>query len=100
MEDFVKILGAFFTIYWFCILGWVLISWLPMFSPKLAYDTNVLRVRKFLDSVVLPWVRLFRFIPPLRMGAMMLDMSALVAIFAFTIGSGLLLNVLTELARG
>lgn len=98
MEQFIDILGTFFTVYWFCIIGWVLISWLPMISPQLAYNSTVTSIRRFLDSVVLPYVRLFRFIPPVRVGGAMIDLSSLVAIFAFTILSGLILNILRNAA--
>lgn len=96
MQEVVKILSTFSTIYLLCIFAWVLISWLPMISPKLAFDSKVLAVRRFLDSVVLPWIRLFRFIPPVRMGSMLLDLSAIVAILAFSIGSNLILNLLAN----
>lgn len=98
MEEVVRILSAFVSIYTLCLFAWVLISWFPMFSPKLAYDSRVLAVRKFLDSVVMPWVRLFRFVPPVRIGGAMLDLSAMVAIFVFIIGSGLVINILADLA--
>lgn len=53
----------------------------------------VLAIRKFLDSVILPWVRLFRFIPPVRAGAMMFDLSSIVAFIVFLIGSNLIIDI-------
>ena len=95
MDQIVNILAIFFQIYWICILGWVVLSWLPMLSPSLAYNSFVVQVRGFLDSVVMPWVRLFRFIPPVRAGAMMFDMSSLVAFIVFIIGSRLIIDILS-----
>lgn len=90
MEVLIQVLTTFLTIYIICVFAWVLISWLPMISPSLAYNDGVVGIRRFLDSVVLPYVKLFRFIPPVRVGGMMLDLSSLVAIlvlnfFGFTV---------------
>ena len=98
MEQLIDLLQVFFRIYWFCIIGWVLISWLPMISPQMAYNSTVTSIRRFLDSVVLPYVRLFRFIPPVRIGGALIDLSSLVAIFAFTIVSGLIISILRSAA--
>lgn len=90
MEVLIQVLSTFLTIYIICVFAWVLISWLPMVSPSLAYNEGVISIRRFLDSVVLPYVRLFRFIPPMRIGGAMIDLSSLVAIlvlnfFGFTV---------------
>lgn len=82
MEALIQVLSTFLTVYIICVFAWALISWLPMVSPQLAYNDTVQSIRKFLDSVVEPYVRLFKFIPPVRIGAMLLDLSAMVAIFA------------------
>lgn len=96
MEQLIQILATFRTVYLLCIFAWVLISWLPMISPQLAYNSTVRSIQRFLDSVVLPWVRLFRFIPPIQVGGALIDLSSLVAIFTFMIGSGLLLELLAS----
>lgn len=94
MDPLVHILSVFFTIYYICILAWVVISWLPMVSPQLAYNSFVQQARRFLDSVVLPWIRLFRFVPPIRAGATMIDLSSLVAFIVFIIGSRMIIEIL------
>lgn len=96
MEQLIQILAAFRTIYIICIFAWALMSWLPMLSPQLAYNSTVRSLQRFLDSVVLPWVRLFRFIRPIQAGGMLIDLSALAAIFVFLIGSNLLLQALAS----
>jgi hypothetical protein len=95
MDPIIHILSVFFTIYYICILAWFVISWLPMVSPALAYNSFVLQARRFLDSVVLPWVRLFRFVPPIRAGAMMIDLSSMVAFLVFIIGSRMIIDILS-----
>ena len=96
MATVIDILSAFLTIYSLCVFAWALISWLPMVSPQLAYNETVMSIRRFLDSVVLPYVRLFRFIPPVRIGGAMLDLSALVAIIVLIYGGGIVLQLLAS----
>ena len=98
MEQVINILGMFLSIYTLCVFAWALISWLPMISPPLAYNGTVVAVRRFLDSIVLPYVRLFRFVPPVRMGGAMIDLSALVAILVLSIGGKIVLNALASVA--
>lgn len=95
MELVINILSTFLTIYIICIFAWALISWLPMISPSLAYNDGVNSVRRFLDSVVLPWVKLFRFVPPVRMGGAMLDLSAMVAMLVLIIGGPFVIELLS-----
>lgn len=96
MELLIQVLETFLTVYILCVFAWVIISWLPMISPSLAYNSTVVRIRGFLDSVVLPYVRLFRFIPPIRAGGAMIDLSALVAILALSFIGPLLIGLLAE----
>jgi uncharacterized protein YggT (Ycf19 family) len=91
--DVVGLLGTFLTIYIICVFLWVLLSWLPMVLPELAANPTIGSIRRFLDSVVEPYVRLFRFIPPVRMGDMLLDLSSLAAILVLTIGGPAILNL-------
>jgi uncharacterized protein YggT (Ycf19 family) len=100
MEALIQFLNVFYVIYLICIFAWALISWLPMVSPQLAYNETVVTVRRFLDSVVEPYVRLFRFVPPVRIGAMMLDLSALVAILVYTYLGRIVLNMLESALVG
>jgi uncharacterized protein YggT (Ycf19 family) len=74
------VLSTFLNVYLLCIFVWALLSWIPMISPSLAYNDTVVSLRGFLDSIVLPWVKLFSFIKPVQMGGTYLDLSALVAI--------------------
>ncbi len=98
MDTIIQFLGIFLQVYIFCVLGWVIASWLPMLSPQLGYNETVISIRRFLDSVVLPWVRLFKFVPPVRVGGAMLDLSALVAIIVLQVGGMFLLGTLANLA--
>ena len=84
--DFVLLLAyRFITVYLLCIFVWALLSWLPQISPGLAYNEWVRKARDFLDTIVLPFVRLFRFIKPVQVGAMLLDLSSMAAIVTLII---------------
>lgn len=98
MAMLIQVLSAFLTIYTLCVFAWALISWLPMLSPQLAYNSTVISIRRFLDSVVMPYVRLFRFVPPIRVGGAMIDLSALVAILVLVYGGRFILGVLADAA--
>jgi len=97
MQVLIDVLSAFLQIYLICIFAWALISWLPMVSPGLAYNETVVKIRGFLDSVVLPYVRLFRFIPPVRMGGAMIDLSALAAILVLALFGPVVIQALDSL---
>ena len=90
----VNILQTFLYIYILCVLIWALLSWLPMVLPELASNTYVRQLQRFLDSVVLPYVGLFRFIKPMRFGNALIDLSSLVAILLLVYGGPYILSLL------
>jgi uncharacterized protein YggT (Ycf19 family) len=100
MEALFDALAVFLQIYVLCVLAWALISWLPFLSPQLAYNQTILSIRRFLDSIVLPWIRLFRFVPPVGIGGQMIDLSALVAILVLQVGGGVVLGLLRGVLVG
>jgi len=75
------------TIYTYCILFYVITSWIP------ALRENPLG--KIVTKLVEPYLRLFRFIPPIGM----IDISPVVAIFAFSYLSQFLLLGIVECIR-
>lgn len=78
IATFVSSLTIVYTI---MILAYSMQSFVP-----LGYSSPVMTLRRFLDETVAPLLLLFRrFIPPIGP----LDLSAMVALFALWIGSGL-----------
>lgn len=96
MDMLMRVLGGFLTLYIICVFAWALISWLPMVSPSLAYNSTVLAIRRFLDSVVEPYIRLFKFVPPVRVGGAMLDLSAMVGMIVLIFGGPIVLDLLSQ----
>ncbi|WP_245926292.1 YggT family protein [Sulfoacidibacillus thermotolerans] len=64
------------NLYWYFILARILISWFP--------DVNDTAIGRFIIRVTEPYLAPFRrFIPAVRLGSVYLDLSVIVAIFAF-----------------
>jgi YggT family protein len=70
--------SVFAGIYVLLILGWVLLSWV-----RLPYSRTSAAVQEFLNDVVRPYVRLFRFLPTLGP----LDLSPMVAVIVLLVAA-------------
>lgn len=61
-------------VYFYAVLAWVILSWIPTSS-----DHPLGRVNVFLDRLIYPVILpLRRIIPPVRLGGGMLDLSPIV----------------------
>ena len=66
-----EIVGTLFTIYYFCLIAYILMSWIPALQQS--------AVGEMLEKVCEPYLGIFRkFIPPLGM----IDISPIVGILA------------------
>src|ERR687892_2256564 len=72
--------NVFVGIYILLILVWVILSWV-----RPPYSRTTAAVQQFLDEVVRPYVRLFRWLPTLGP----LDLSPIVAVFVLLVAAGL-----------
>ena len=70
--------SVFAGIYVLLILVWVLLSWV-----RLPYSRTTAAVQEFLNDVVRPYVRLFRFLPTLGP----LDLSPMVAVIVLLVAA-------------
>lgn len=76
-------------IYFYAVLAWVILSWIPTSSTHPLGKVNV-----FLDRIIYPVILpLRRVIPPLRLGGGMLDLSPIVLL----IGIRLLMGVASRI---
>lgn len=72
-------------IYFYAVLGWVILSWIPTSSTHPLGRVNV-----FLDRIIYPVILpLRRVIPPLRLGGGMLDLSPIVLLIGLRLLMGL-----------
>lgn len=84
------ILILILQIYFYAVLAWVILSWIPT-SP----DHPLGRVNVFLDRIIYPVILpLRRVIPPLRLGGGMLDLSPIVLIIGIRLLISLVGNIL------
>jgi len=80
-------------IYWYILVGRLIFEWIPAFSPTWRPRGALLIVAEALYTLTDPPVRLVRkFIPPVRVGSVSLDLSFLVILFAITIAQRILAN--------
>jgi YggT family protein len=70
--------SVFAGIYVLLILVWVLLSWV-----RLPYSRTTAAVQEFLNDVVHPYIRLFRFLPTLGP----LDLSPMVAVIVLLVAA-------------
>lgn len=76
-------------IYFYAVLAWVILSWIPTSS-----EHPLGRVNVFLDRVIYPVILpLRRVIPPLRLGGGMLDLSPIVLLIGIQLLMGLLRGI-------
>ena len=87
--DIVEIVTFVLRVYFYAVLAWVILSWIPTSS------THPLgRVSVFLDRIIYPVILpLRRVIPPLRLGGGMLDLSPIILLIGINILIGVLRSV-------
>jgi len=74
-------------VYWFAVIAWIILSWIPVPS-----DHPLGRLSVLLDRITYPIILpLRRVIPPLRLGGAMLDLSPIVLL----IGIQILINIIS-----
>ena len=87
--DLVGILILILQVYFYAVIAWVILSWIPTSSTHPLGKVNV-----FLDRIIYPVILpLRRVIPPVRLGGGMLDLSPIVLI----IGLRLLMNLIARI---
>jgi YggT family protein len=88
--DIGGVLVLVLQIYFYAVLAWVILSWIPTSSTHPLGRVNV-----FLDRIIYPVILpLRRVIPPLRLGGGMLDLSPIVLLIGIRLLIGLVNQVL------
>jgi YggT family protein len=86
--DLGDVLILILQVYFYAVLAWVILSWIPTSS-----DHPLGRVNVFLDRIIYPVILpLRRVIPPVRLGGGMLDLSPIVLLIG--------IRLLIALVRG
>jgi YggT family protein len=83
------VLNLILQIYFYAVLAWVILSWIPTSSEHPLGKVNV-----FLDRVIYPVILpLRRVIPPVRLGGGMLDLSPIVLLIGLQLLMGLVRGI-------
>ncbi len=85
LQSFVRV---FVWIYVLLIFAWVIQSWV-----RLPYSTTTAAVRRFLDDVVVPYLRLFRRLPTLGP----FDLSPIVGVIVLLVAAEIVSNLIGAL---
>lgn len=92
MAILLSVIQAVLTIYGYVLIATAVMSWVP--------DLAQTRVGSFLYGVTEPYLGLFRrFIPPLRLGSVAIDLSFIVAVVVYFFLQYGVLSVLSSLLR-
>ena len=76
-------------IYFYAVLAWVILSWIPTSS-----EHPLGRINVFLDRIIYPVILpLRRVIPPVRLGGGMLDLSPIVLLIGIQLLMGLVRGI-------
>jgi YggT family protein len=87
--DIGGVLILILQIYFYAVLAWVILSWIPTSS-----EHPLGRVNVFLDRIIYPVILpLRRVIPPLRLGGGMLDLSPIVLLIGLQLLMGLVRGI-------
>ena len=79
--DPISIILLLLDIYWFAVLAWVILSWIPVSSGH-----PLGRVSLFLDRIIYPVILpIRRVIRPIRLGGGMLDLSPIILLIGINI---------------
>ncbi|QSO53867.1 YggT family protein [Alicyclobacillus curvatus] len=71
-----QIIGTILAVYGYVLIATAIISWIP--------DLSSTQLGQILDRLSDPYLRIFRrFIPPVQLGGIMLDIAFLVAIIVY-----------------
>ncbi|WP_188880802.1 YggT family protein [Alicyclobacillus cellulosilyticus] len=79
------------TVYGYLLIATALVSWLP--------DIADTKVGQWLDRLTGPYLRLFKFIPPLQFGGVGLDVSFIVAVIVYFFVEQGVLTILDAVVR-
>ncbi len=95
MGAFLGLLATLLWVYWLILIGRLILDWVQVFSRDWQPKGPLLVIAEAIYTVTDPPLRLLRrFIPPLRLGQVSLDLSFLVLI----LGIGIAISVLSGMA--
>ena len=90
-DDVANYVNALFIVYIILIFVRVLLSWIP----RMPYNPALSAVVDFVHQTTDPYLNIFRrFLPPLKGGGMMFDLSPIIAIILLFIAQGIVVGLI------
>ena len=90
-EDIASYVNALFLVCIILIFIRVLLSWIP----RMPYNPTLSAVVDFIHQTTDPYLNIFRrFLPPLKGGGMMFDLSPIIAIILLFIAQGIVVGLI------
>lgn len=89
MDIVLRYINVLLTIYLLCVFAWVLFSWLPR-----TYNPVLTPIRSFLDSIVNPYMNIFRsIVKPISAGGALIDLSPILGMLVLLVLQGVISSI-------
>jgi len=89
--DIANYVNALFIVYIILIFARILLSWIP----RMPYNPALAAVVDFIHQTTDPYLNIFRrFIPPIKGGGMMFDLSPIIAIILLLVAQGIVVGLI------
>ncbi len=90
-DDIATYVNAIFIVYIILIFARILLSWIP----RMPYNRAVAAVVDFVHQTTDPYLNMFRrFLPPIKGGGMMFDLSPIIAIILLLVAQGIVVGLI------
>jgi YggT family protein len=96
-NDIAQYVDSLFLVYIILIFARIVLSWVIAFRGSLPYNRALRAVTDFIESVVDPYLNLFRrVLPPVGGSRMALDLSPIVGVIVLVILQGIVVGLINE----
>lgn len=96
-NDVAQYVDSLFLVYIILIFARIVLSWVVAFRGSLPYNRALRAVTDFIESVVDPYLNLFRrLLPPIGGSRMALDLSPIIGVIVLLILQGIVVGLINE----
>lgn len=96
-NDIAQYVDSLFLVYIILIFARIVLSWVVAFRGSLPYNRALRAVTDFIESVVDPYLNLFRrVLPPIGGSRMALDLSPIIGVIVLLILQGIVVGLINE----
>jgi YggT family protein len=96
-NDIAQYVDSLFVVYIILIFARIVLSWVVAFRGSLPYNRALRVVTDFIESVVDPYLNLFRrLLPPIGGSRMALDLSPIIGVIVLLVLQGIVVGLINE----